>query len=238
MSRFQDTEITWLGHAAFHLKSPEGTDVLIDPWLDNPSAPDINKDEVSADIIALTHGHFDHMGNTVEIAKRTGATVVGIFEIAQYLGNQGLEDDQTVGMNIGGTAEVDGLKFTMVHAIHSSGIVSDANLVQGGDPAGFVIEMENGYGVYHTGDTELYSDMKLIGEFHNPDMMLVCMGDHFTMGPEKAARSIEWVDPEYSVPMHYGTFPLLTGTPEALKSALPEKYKERVVVADPGEKLT
>lgn len=238
MSRFDDVEVTWLGHAAFQLTGPEGTRILIDPWLENPNAPDGAADSADADLIALTHGHFDHVGNTAEIAKRTGAKVVGIFEIAQYIGNQGLEEDQAVGMNIGGSTEIDGIQFSMVHAIHSSGIAVNGKTIEGGDPAGFVIRFGNGFTVYHTGDTELFSDMKFIREFHRPDLMLTCIGDHFTMGPEKAAHSISLVDPEYVIPMHYGTFPLLTGTPEALEKNLTQQYRDGLIVAEPGEVIT
>lgn len=239
MSKFQDAEITWLGHASFQIISPEGKVVLIDPWLnENPSAP-YGADQIEqADIIALTHGHFDHIGDTVELAKRTGAKVICIFEISQFLGDQGVSEEQIIGMNIGGTVEAEGIKFTMVHAIHSSGVPGESGIVDGGDPAGFVIRFENGFTVYDTGDTDFFGDMEYIGEFHHPDLMLTCIGDHFTMGPKTAARSIELVKPNYVIPMHYGTFPVLTGTPEELKNNLPEVMKDTVLTAEIGTPMS
>ena len=220
------TKVTWLGHAAFGLTSPQGKELLIDPWLDNPKAPESAQDIDSADVIVLTHGHFDHFGKTDELAKETGAKVVCIHEVAQYLGAQGVDDEQLVGMNI-----------TMVPAMHSSGISTENGIVSGGHSAGFIIEMENGYTVYHTGDTGFFTDLKWIGDHYNPNLLLICIGDHFTMGPDTAAEAIELIDPEYIVPMHYGTFPLLTGTPDALKQHLSEQYRDRVLAVDPGETL-
>jgi len=236
--KFQDVEITWLGHAAFQLKTPGGKTILIDPWLDNPKAPEGAKDISDVDIIAITHGHFDHVQGAPELAKKTGAKVVSIFEIAQYFGGKGVNEDNLVGMNIGGTAEVDGIKFSMTPAIHSSGLPGDDGIIEGGHPAGFVIEFENGYKVYHTGDTDYFGDLKHIGEFYEPDVMLTCIGDHFTMGPRAAAKAIQAVQPDHVIPMHYGTFPLLTGTPDALIDYLPEVMKKSVTVAEPGKALS
>ncbi|MCF7805006.1 MAG: metal-dependent hydrolase [Candidatus Marinimicrobia bacterium] len=238
MGNFQNTEVTWLGHSTFQFKSPGGKVVLIDPWLnENPSAQISAEDIDHVDIIALTHGHFDHFGDTVSIAKRTGATVVSIFEISQYLGRQGIAEDQIIGMNIGGTVDVDGIKFTMVRAVHSSGVSGEESIVDGGDPAGFVITFENGFTVYHTGDTDLFGDMKYVGELHEPDLMLTCIGDHFTMGPKAAAKSVELVKPQHVIPMHYGTFPLLTGTPEELVNNLSGTLKDAVITAEIGTPL-
>ena len=236
--KFNDVEITWLGHAAFQLKTPGGKTILIDPWLDNPKAPEGAKDISDVDIIAITHGHFDHVQGAPELAKKTDAKVVSIFEIAQYFGGHGVNEDNLVGMNIGGTAEVDGIKFSMTPAIHSSGLPGDDGIIEGGHPAGFIIEFENGYKVYHTGDTDYFGDLEHIGEFYEPDVMLTCIGDHFTMGPRAAAKAIQAVQPDHVIPMHYGTFPLLTGTPEALIEHLPEVMKKSVTVAEPGKAIS
>ncbi len=233
--RFKGVEITWLGHAAFQLKSPNGKIILIDPWLDNPKAPETAKDITKADIILLTHGHFDHVGSAPELAKKTGAKVVCIFEVSRYIAKQGVSEEQIIGMNYSGTVNVDGIKITMVPAVHSSGISDGDNIVEGGNPAGFVVEFENSFKVYHTGDTGLFGDMKLIGKLYAPDLMLVCIGGHFTMGPREAAEAIKLVQPKYIIPMHYGTFPILAGTPDELKKYLPAKFKNAVIELKPGE---
>jgi len=239
MNKFQDVEVTWLGHASFQIKSPRGKIILIDPWLnENPSALFEEDSITEADVIALTHGHFDHLGDTVPIAKRTGAKVISIFEVAQYLGAQGLGEDQVIGMNIGGTVEVENIKFTMVRAIHSAGIMGDEGMIEGGEPAGFVIELENGYTIYDTGDTDFFGDMQYIGDFYKPNLMLACIGDHFTMGPKTAARAVELIKPQYVIPMHYGTFPVLTGTPEALVKNLPDVMKDTVITAEIGTPMS
>ncbi|MCS7229297.1 MAG: metal-dependent hydrolase [Candidatus Kryptonium sp.] len=235
VKRFKGVEVTWLGHSAFLLKSPNGKIILIDPWLDNPKAPEMAKDIKKADIILLTHGHFDHIGSAPAIAKNSGSKVVSIFEISRYLARQGVPEEQLIGMNYSGTVEVDGIKITMVPAVHSSGISDGNNIIEGGNPAGFVVEFENGFKVYHTGDTGLFGDMALIRKLYAPDLMLVCIGGHFTMGPKEAAEAIKLVAPKYVIPMHYGTFPLLAGTPAELKKYLPAKFKNAVIELNPGE---
>lgn len=233
--RFKGVEVTWLGHAAFLLKSPNGKIVLIDPWLENPKAPESAKKIDKVDLILLTHGHFDHVGQAPDIAKRTGAKVVGIFEVSRYLAKQGIAEEQLIGMNYSGTVEVDGIKITMVPAVHSSGISDGNNIIEGGNPAGYVIEFENGFKVYHTGDTGLFGDMELIKKLYSPDLMLVCIGGHFTMGPREAAEAIKLVEPKYVIPMHYGTFPILKGSPSELVNYLPAKFKKSVIELKPGE---
>jgi L-ascorbate metabolism protein UlaG (beta-lactamase superfamily) len=234
-ARFKGVEVTWLGHAAFQIKSPEGRVVLIDPWIENPKAPSWAKEISKADIILVTHGHFDHLGNTVEIAKRTGAKVICIFEISRFLAEKGVPKDQLVGMNYSGTVSEKGLKITMVPAVHSSGLSSDGKIVEGGNPAGFIIEFENGFKIYHTGDTGLFGDMELIGRIYQPDLMLICIGGHFTMGPRTAAEAIKLVKPKFVIPMHYGTFPILVGTPGELKKYLPEELRKSIIEISPGE---
>ena len=208
-------EITWLGHASFLVRSPKGKHLVMDPWLEgNPKCPEEFQQLDRADVITVSHGHGDHMGSAVDLAKRTHATVVSNFEIAGYLESQGVE--HTVGMNKSGTVEVDGLNLTMVHAVHSSGIATENGQVYGGEACGFVVELENGLTLYHAGDTGVFSDMALIKELYAPEIVLLPIGGHFTMAPKEAAHAVRLLEPKVVVPMHYGTFPLLAGRPEEL----------------------
>ncbi len=224
--------ITWLGHSAFRIVTPAGMVIIVDPWLDNPSAPEAAKNISHADLILVTHGHSDHVGNVVELAMRTGATVVGIFEV--YLHLQSLGVTTATGMNKGGTMEVAGVRVTMVDAKHSSGIDADGTVVPGGEAAGFILRLEDGFCIYHAGDTAVFGDMKLITQLYKPDVALLPIGDLYTMGPAEAALACELLNPEVIIGMHYGTFPALTGTPGHLRKLLPARLKKRVKVLVPG----
>ena len=219
-------QLTWLGHSAFQAISPTGKVVLFDPWLDNPKAPQGAKDISRVDLILISHGHSDHLGNAVEIAKRTGATVLAIYEVYLYLASCGLTKAQAI--NKGGTVSVDGIKVTMVDAKHSSTIDADGKVIPGGEAAGYVVEFENGTRLYHAGDTSLFMDMKLIGEIYKPDVALIPIGGLYTMGPPEAAKACEMLNPKHIIGMHYGTFPALAGTPAELKKNLPARLKNRV----------
>jgi L-ascorbate metabolism protein UlaG (beta-lactamase superfamily) len=224
--------ITWYGHATFSLTTPGGKHLVFDPWLNgNPKAPAGAKID-KADVICVSHGHSDHTTDVVPIARATGAPVVAIFELATYFQGKGLKE--VVGMNIGGTVDVKGLKITMTLALHSSGVVEDGKSIYLGEPAGFVVRLEDGRALYFAGDTALFGDMRLIRELHAPEIAFLPIGDHFTMGPDAAARATEMLGVRQVVPMHYGTFPLLTGTPEALKK-LVEPRGVDVLVLQPGE---
>jgi len=224
--------ITWYGHATFSLTTPGGRRIVFDPWLEgNPKAPPGARID-KADVICVSHGHSDHITDVVPIARATGAPVVAIFELATYFQSKGLKD--TIGINMGGTVDVKGLKITLVPAIHSSGIVEDGRSIYLGEPGGFVIRLEDGRAIYFAGDTALFGDMRLIRELHSPEIAFLPIGDHFTMGPVAAAKAVEMLGVRQVVPMHYGTFPLLTGTPEELKK-LVEPRGVDVLVLKPGE---
>ncbi|HCA78312.1 MAG TPA: metal-dependent hydrolase [Bacteroidetes bacterium] len=225
--------ITWYGHSAFLLKAPGGKSVLIDPWLDNPRAPAGAKEIAPVDLILLTHGHSDHVGNTMEIARRTKATVIAIYEISLYLQEHGVSTVQ--GMNKGGTIRIDGLKVTMVDARHSSDIDVGGTVIPGGEPAGFVIEFENGFRAYHAGDTSLFGDMKLIAELYKPQLAFLPIGGLYTMDPREAAYACRLLKPSHIACMHYGTFPVLAGTPTELRNNLPPALKKHVMELVPGQ---
>ncbi len=225
--------ITWFGHSAFSLRSPGGVTVLIDPWLDNPNAPPDALAQAQADVILVTHGHGDHFGNTIELAQRTGAHVYAIYEISVYLQARGIQNVH--GLNKSGTGSFKGLQFTMTHAEHSGGLEPGGPIISGGDPAGFIIRLENGQTIYHAGDTGVFGDMQLIGHLYKPHIVMLPIGGAYTMGPLEAAYACKLLKPQHIIGMHYGTSPVLEGTPEQLKDHLPESMKKKVVVFTPGE---
>jgi L-ascorbate metabolism protein UlaG (beta-lactamase superfamily) len=230
-----DASLTWLGHGGFRLDSPGGKRIYLDPWLDNPKCPESEKQPERIDVLALTHGHSDHVGNAVDLGKRHSPKVVAIFELASWLQAQGVPNAGDLGMNKGGTIDVDGLKFTMTQAVHSGGLVGEDGITYLGEPCGFVIELENGLKVYFSGDTAVFGDMQLIGRIYAPDVAVLPIGDHFTMGPREAAIALELLGVERCVPGHYATFPLLTGTPDELRRLAPGV---EIIAPEPGEAVT
>lgn len=231
-----DVRFTYLGHSAFMLVSPGGKIVLIDPWIsDNPMSGMGVEELTSADIILVTHGHGDHMGDSVGIAKKTGAKVVAMPEITHYLSDRGLTD--LVGMNKGGTFVFEGIQITMVHAVHSSSIREGGQVLYAGDPAGFVLRFENGTSVYHAGDTDVFMDMKIIGDLYEPLVVLLPIGSHYTMGPEGAVYACRLIRPKFVIPMHFSTFPVLTGTPEAFQELMQGVPGTKVIPLKPGESV-
>ena len=237
---------TWLGQSFFKFVSPGGKMIYVDPWKDAPPGNNLCPTDTAlddADIILITHGHLDHMGD-IESITRTGSgkpdlKVVCNFEITMYLLEKGIPGDRIVSMGKGGTVTVEGIKISMVHAVHSSGIGSfgPKTLVNGGDAAGFVIRMENGDTLYHAGDTDLFSDMRLIHERFSPRVMFVPIGDLYTMDPKEAARAVALIEPAIAVPMHYGGTFALPGTPEAFADAVKQLSGDavRVIAPKPGE---
>ena len=228
-------KVTWLGHAAFLIESPKGARVAIDPWIGNNPAFPKGFDYGKLDVIAATHGHFDHFGDDgIGLAKKSGATVIGIFELALHCGANGVE--KVSGMNKGGSQRVANVEFRMVHAVHSSGTSGagkESNFP--GDPCGYVMTFEDGFRIYHAGDTNVFSDMALIGELYEPDLALLPIGDFYTMGPREAAKACELLRVGRVLPMHWGTFAALPGKPAALREELQKRrLSVEVVKLEPG----
>ncbi len=222
--------LTWLGHAAFRLESDRGKHIYVDPFLTgNPKAPDDAKRPERVDVIAITHGHGDHVGDTVELSKSfPGAAIVAMNELKSWLGAQGATVGELPGLNKGGSQEIDGVRFTLVNAFHS-GSAPDGSY--GGEPAGLVVRLEDGKTVYFAGDTCVFGDMQLIARLHRPDVAALPIGGWFTMDPREAALALELLGNPRCVPCHYGTFPVLTGTPDELAQTAPSARIERV---EPG----
>jgi L-ascorbate metabolism protein UlaG (beta-lactamase superfamily) len=206
--------LTWLGHASFRLDTDDGKRIYVDPWLDgNPKTPESEKTPERCDVIAVTHAHGDHSGDVVDISKKfPDAEIVAMVELKPWLGAQGAHVGDLPGINKGGTQEIDGDKFTLVDARHSSGTPDGG---YGGEAAGLVIRT-GGKSVYFAGDTCVFGDMALIARLYKPDVAVLPIGDWFTMGPEEAAVALELLGNPRCVPCHYGTFPLVSGSPEEL----------------------
>jgi L-ascorbate metabolism protein UlaG (beta-lactamase superfamily) len=225
--------ITWLGHSTFVIVTPGGKQIVTDPWLEaNPMCPSDRKRIDRADLILVSHGHFDHTGDVISVSRATNAPIVAVFELAQWFERKGLQNVQ--GMGIGGTISVAGLDVSMTPAVHTSSIVENDTTVYLGVPAGFVVRMENQQSFYFAGDTALFGDMQLIREMYEPDIAFLPIGDHYTMGPDAAARACALLGVRQVVPMHYGTFPVLTGTPQRLETLL-KPHGVDVLVLKPGE---
>lgn len=225
---------TWLGHAALRIDLPGGEVAVVDPFLTgNPMAPAGADRFERLDLILVTHAHGDHTADVVRLAKEHGALVIAQYDLCEWFATQGVE--RTSGMNLGGTQEALGLRISQVRADHSSGFLHGGTVAYGGLASGYVVRLASGYTFYHAGDTALFSDMSLIGEIWRPDLAFLPIGDHFTMDPYQAARACRLINVHRVVPIHWGTFPLLTGTPEALKAALRDHgCSTEVVVLEPG----
>lgn len=211
-------QITWLGHATFELRFPSGEVLVFDPWMEgNPAFPK-GYELKKVDVLAISHAHFDHANDVIPLAKKFAPKVLAIFETASYFEKKGVKN--TVGINKGGTVDLGFARLTMTHALHSCSIKDGDNLLYGGEAAGYVLSLKDGRSAYFAGDTALFGDMALIGELYKPELAFLPIGDHFTMGPHQGAYAARLLKVKRVIPMHYGTFPALTGTPEALSDEL------------------
>ena len=227
-------KIYWLGHSAVKIITTKETIILIDPFLShNPTTPNEHKKQEKVDFILLTHGHEDHVGDTLSIAKDTGAKVVSIVELSALLKADGLNESQAVEFNKGGTVSFDDFSVTMVSANHSSSLAGR----YAGDPAGLIIKLDDGYTIYHMGDTNIMSDFELYSQLYKPDLTFIPIGDHYTMGVEEAVLATKLLKSKAYVPVHYGTFPVLTGDPHEFKKTVESTSTSKVFIPEAGKPI-
>lgn len=223
--------ITWLGHGSFQFELPSGQVILMDPWIEgNPSYPK-HHEITRVDTICITHGHFDHIHSTPPLAARFSPEVVAIYETCHWLESKGVP--KTRPMNKGGSQAVGGVSITMTHAVHSCGILDDGKVIYGGEAAGYVLRFPGGRALYFAGDTNVFSDMHLVEQLYHPDLAFLPIGDLYTMSPREAAVACKLLRPAKVIPMHFGTFPALTGTPAQLAELVADLSTE-VWALEPG----
>jgi L-ascorbate metabolism protein UlaG (beta-lactamase superfamily) len=236
------TTFTWFGHSCWEITTPGGMTIIADPWFGNPSSPKAPDAVDRCDLLLVTHGHDDHFGDALSIASRTRPVWPCIHEMSLWLGRNFAHKDRVIGMNKGGTVEAAGVRVTMVRADHSAGDIRGGaeSPIYFGEPVGFIVELENGFRFYFAGDTDLFGDMRLIAERFHPELALLPIGGHFTMDPVAAAYAVELLGVKHVLPMHYGTFPILSGTPAQLRDELARRGVSGVEVHEPapGESVT
>lgn len=232
MSSMKGTSITWLGHATVLIQTAAGTNILIDPFIaQNPKYPRDFVLPSKIHYMLLTHGHGDHISDTVPVANKHNSTVVAIYELASYVGAKGVAD--TIGMNLGGTIQLDDVAATMVEAKHSAAAQDEQGTHYVGVATGFVLDIKDGPVLYHSGDTAVFGDMKLIADLYHPQIVMLPIGGHYTMGPKEAALAVSLLKPNKILPIHFGTFPPLKGTPDDLAKLVDSNIE--VIRVQPGE---
>lgn len=237
MTEKQNVGIKWLGHSSFEFRSPQRTVVLVDPFLSgNPLLPEELRNIKEVDIIALTHGHGDHVGDTLDIYQRLRPKIAGMFELMLCLQESGAAASDLVGMNIGGEVMLNNIEFAMLPAVHSSTFVKDDRMIPCGLACGYMITFENGRRVYHAGDTWLFSEMEFIRRIYKPEIAILPIGGHYTMNVKAAAIAAELLSPEIVIPMHYDTFPAISTNAAELTAAL-EGMGIEVIIPAIGESV-